>query len=299
MAHLVPFELALRKEAADSLGRQMAHEEAVTQLAEQAGELLAKEAGISSLLTRGMGTLRAVSRGTRNLFRTTQVGKGVATSAAKSAPASGVIRRQAGKVVGSAERGGSRGVQASVGRVQAAPRSAPQVENVSQHGRGSMPEPAASASPTLQASIAQPAGNPYRTSAPPAGAPQPVGRVRPAAQQSPGRVKPAPKQKGKGQQKAKEQPQQAPQQQAAQPTAVQQQTSRGILPTMWRWRAPLAMGGLGLGAYGLYQGAGIAARQLEQTSNTPMAYSQGWSPVPYGYGHTPYGQGTPTTGYGG
>lgn len=64
------------------------------------------------------------------------------------------------------------------------------------------------------------------------------------------------------------------------------------------WGAALpwmAAGGL---AYGAYKGVPWMARQLEQTSTTPMAHGLGWSPVAYGYGHNPYGAGMPNMGYG-
>lgn len=65
----------------------------------------------------------------------------------------------------------------------------------------------------------------------------------------------------------------------------------GILPFMWRNRVPIAVaGGLAAG-YGVMKGVPWAARQLEQTSQTPMAYGGGWSPVDYGYGSNPYGAG--------
>jgi len=57
----------------------------------------------------------------------------------------------------------------------------------------------------------------------------------------------------------------------------------------------MAAGGIG---YGLYKGVPWAARQLEQTSTTPMAHGLGWSPVPYGYGYNPYGSGVQTMGPG-
>lgn len=57
----------------------------------------------------------------------------------------------------------------------------------------------------------------------------------------------------------------------------------------------MAAGGLG---YGLYKGVPWAARQLEQSSASPMAHGGGWSPTPYGYGYSPYGQGSPNMGYG-
>ena len=57
-----------------------------------------------------------------------------------------------------------------------------------------------------------------------------------------------------------------------------------------------AAGGL---AYGAYKGVPWAARQLEQTSTTPMAHGLGWSPVSYGYGHNPYGSGMASMGPGG
>jgi hypothetical protein len=56
-----------------------------------------------------------------------------------------------------------------------------------------------------------------------------------------------------------------------------------------------AVGALG---YGAYKAVPWAARQLEATSTTPMAYGAGWSPVPYGYGHSPYGSGVQTMGMG-
>lgn len=74
--------------------------------------------------------------------------------------------------------------------------------------------------------------------------------------------------------------------------------SKGILPFMWRNRLPLALGATAAGMYGLSKAAPVAGRILENTSTTPMAHSMGWSPVPYGYGHTPYGPGTPTMGRG-
>lgn len=57
----------------------------------------------------------------------------------------------------------------------------------------------------------------------------------------------------------------------------------------------MAAGGL---AYGAYKGVPWAARQLEQTSTTPMAHGLGWSPVSYGYGYSPYGSGMPNMGSG-
>jgi len=59
---------------------------------------------------------------------------------------------------------------------------------------------------------------------------------------------------------------------------------------------PWAVGG-GL-AYAAVKGVPWAARQLERSSSQSMAPSMGWSPVPYGYGHTPYGDATPNMGYG-
>ena len=57
----------------------------------------------------------------------------------------------------------------------------------------------------------------------------------------------------------------------------------------------MAGGGL---AYGLMKGVPWAARQLEQSQGQNMSPSLGWSPVPYGYGHTPYGPGTENMGSG-
>lgn len=64
------------------------------------------------------------------------------------------------------------------------------------------------------------------------------------------------------------------------------------------WGKALPWLGLGGAAYGLYKGVPWLARQLEQTSTTPMAHGLGWSPVPYGYGYTPYGEGMQTMGPG-
>ena len=67
--------------------------------------------------------------------------------------------------------------------------------------------------------------------------------------------------------------------------------SKGILPFMWRNRVPIAVGGALAAGYGVSKAVPWAARQLEQTSHTPMAYGGGWSPVNYGYGQNPYGAG--------
>jgi hypothetical protein len=64
------------------------------------------------------------------------------------------------------------------------------------------------------------------------------------------------------------------------------------------WGAALPWMAVGGAGYGLYKGVPWAARQLEASSTTPMAYGGGWSPVPYGYGHSPYGAGVPTMGPG-
>lgn len=67
--------------------------------------------------------------------------------------------------------------------------------------------------------------------------------------------------------------------------------SKGILSGAWKHRRLLAGGALLGAGYGLYKGVPWAARQLEATSQTPMAYGGGWSPVNYGYGSNPYGAG--------
>lgn len=75
--------------------------------------------------------------------------------------------------------------------------------------------------------------------------------------------------------------------------AVKKAPAKGV---GWRSALPwMATGGL---AYGAYKGVPWAARQLEQTSTTPMAYGGGWSPVSYGYGANPYGEGMANMGYG-
>lgn len=64
------------------------------------------------------------------------------------------------------------------------------------------------------------------------------------------------------------------------------------------WRRVLPWMAVGGAAYGLAKGIPWAARQLESTSNTPMAPSMGWSAVPYGYGYSPYGPGSENMGPG-
>lgn len=68
------------------------------------------------------------------------------------------------------------------------------------------------------------------------------------------------------------------------------------------WKFPTWKAALGLGALGtVYAGSKLvpaAARAIESTSTTPMAYGLGWSPVNYGYGYTPYGPGMATMGGG-
>jgi len=106
---------------------------------------------------------------------------------------------------------------------------------------------------------------------------------QPAAS-TPGRVAPAPQ--------TAPAPKQAPStQQMPQPAPKSSSSGMG-----WGRALPW-VGAAGLG-YGLYKGVPWAARQLEATSTTPLAYGGGWSPVPYGYGYSPYGPGMPTMGMG-
>ena len=62
------------------------------------------------------------------------------------------------------------------------------------------------------------------------------------------------------------------------------------------WGKAALLGGAGLGLYGVSKAVPWAARQLTQASSMPLAHGAGWSPVPYGYGYTPYGEGTPNLG---
>jgi len=71
--------------------------------------------------------------------------------------------------------------------------------------------------------------------------------------------------------------------------APAEENKGGLLRFAWRNRVPIAVGGALAAGYGVYKGVPWAARQLEQTSHTPMAYGGGWSPVDYGYGQNPYG----------
>ena len=71
-----------------------------------------------------------------------------------------------------------------------------------------------------------------------------------------------------------------------------------LLPAMWKHRGALGAAGVLGAGYGGVKGLQWGARQLEQTSNSPLAQGGGWSPTPYGYGYSPYGSGSPTMGYG-
>jgi hypothetical protein len=139
--------------------------------------------------------------------------------------------------------------------------------------------------------------------APAASAPVTPGNVKPTAsgppppgqppwsQQMAEKAKPRP-----GTLKAKPMPEAAPAPAPAAPAAAAEKKGRGIVGRSLLRASPyMAAGGLG---YGLYKGVPWAARQLEQTSTTPIAYNAGWSPVSYGYGYNQYGPGVATMGQG-
>jgi hypothetical protein len=177
----------------------------------------------------------------------------------------------------------AKGHVADAGQVQ---QRAPKVEHVNRRGaRAAPPQPAQS----------QQQGFSWETQA--SGRAAHPGRVKPApaASAAPSGPVSAGAQTGRGAQAARARsakPRPAPQQPAPQQAAAK----AGKKGFGWGRALPwMAVGGLG---YGLYKGVPWAARQLESASATPMAYGGGWSPVPYGYGHTPYGPGTPTMGFG-
>ncbi len=85
-------------------------------------------------------------------------------------------------------------------------------------------------------------------------------------------------------------------QQAAKAAKQGTQTAAKSKGTGWGRALPYA--GVGALGYGLYKGVPWAARQMEQTSTTPMAYGAGWSPVQYGYGQNRYGPSVATMGSG-
>lgn len=122
---------------------------------------------------------------------------------------------------------------------------------------------------------------------------QSVGRVAPSqraapTQQPAGKVPPAAKEVAE-----KVVPEAVKETAKSQVQSTGQEASKGH---GWGRALPwMGVGGLG---YGLYKGVPWASRQLEQSSTMPMAYGGGWSPVPYGYGHSPYGSGVPTMGMG-
>lgn len=304
------------------MGRDLANDQAVEELAKIAGVLLAhgemtpeeyemvKEAFLGRLfragLTKSRGAVQALRRrGSEGVLKARmglsgakQRAKG-ALGKLKPAPkptvggaaarpnAPGVFRRRGGKVT----------------PVKQAPQGAapkPKVEQVRRR------RPAPQAQPTS----AQPTGgHPYRTQAqtvaakPAAKAPasqvasaSPTGTVGPGATTGSraGQVRPADQMpKSREARKAVKQQQAAAAAQQAPAAAAADPSGKGF-----GWGRAALYGGLGLGAYGLYKGVGWGARQLEQTSATPMAYGGGWSPTAYGYGPNPYGSGIPNMGMG-
>jgi hypothetical protein len=292
-----------------------------------------KEAGIFSSIGRfiskrapkldiAAGKVRSRLRSFGQRFkRQPRVAPSVPQQAARPAPTTtGPRVRRKGKVQPAQQRQQG-AVMTERGDIRAAPASGgPTVEHVQRRPGYKPSKP--QATPTGYTSGAAPtgAGRPATAprSAPPAGAEQVGGAGGPYRRS--GRVKEAPKEQPKSStQRSQEMAdqaatkqrttqQQTTQQQTAQQTGQQPQQQQGWWQRLTGGGQPkkpsyglgrLALyGGLGLGAYGLYKGVGWGARQLEQASTTPMAYGGGWSPVPYGYGHTPYGPGMPTMGPG-
>ena len=56
------------------------------------------------------------------------------------------------------------------------------------------------------------------------------------------------------------------------------------------------LGAAGLGAYGLYKAVPKVVQMAREEGSMPQAAGGGWSPVPYGYGHTPWGNAAPNMG---
>lgn len=83
-----------------------------------------------------------------------------------------------------------------------------------------------------------------------------------------------------------------------------QAPSKTLLSSATRGAGPLKiglgkaglLGAAGLGAYGLIKAAPWVAQTAREESSMPMAAGGGWSPVPYGYGHTPWGNAAPNMG---
>lgn len=285
---------------AEDVGRKLAHDRAVFALAEQAGQLM-KEAGlfgrlgkaISSKLTRKASSPvveRVSLRSSRGAAPT--LAPHASASPTASAPAGpskgpGVLRRRGGVVTPLGQAAPTAQAAASAPAAQAAAKPSPR------RGRVRSAQPSA-----------QGAG-PYRQPAPGAPAPQSVEEIaqssaEAAAKNVPlGKVKSAPVQTAQGkvqQAPAQGQVQQAPAQTGTEaPAQAPQKKGWGV----GKWVGATALGLGGLGVYGAVKTAPHVVRALESASNTPMAPSMGWSPVPYGYGYNPYGSGVPTMGYGG
>jgi hypothetical protein len=271
--YVVPRDEVLSKlaamQAADALGRQFAQDQAVEKLAKMAGVFLAQTQNKMSLekLAQAMVFAGELSAEEYEMLKEAgwagkmlkRFGRGV------SAKATG-----AASTVGE----GLSGVKSRVGRIFKKP---PKPEWVPNPARPKMSPNAAynarrgtpGAAPTPQAAAQAPSA---ATKAP-AAAP---GNVKPAPQSTSAPSAPAPS---------------TTSQSAPAPSTKAPAKGRG-----WGSALPwMAAGGLG---YGLYKGVPWAARQLEATSTTPMAYNAGWSPVGYGYTQSPYGTGVPTMGPG-
>jgi len=240
-------------------------------------EEMLKEAGIGTLF-KGLG--KGLFKGVRRAATGTARGARSATS--------GVLRRArmprlAGRVA-PAPRAATRVSGRAASKARKARQAAiPQAAKAKQVG----------AEMQKQVSQAQLPKGPIQVGNVPKGAPPP-GRVTPAqtGQGGPYRTPAAP-----AQQAAAPAASTGTRTVTSAPAASKGTTSapptkgKGILPFMWRNRAPLALGGAALGMYGVGKGAQFAARQLEQTSTTPQSQGTpgGWSPVNYGYGNNPYG----------
>lgn len=303
MPRLITHAETMRKlaalQVADMTGRSMAQDRAVEELAKTAGVLLArrslspaeyellKEAGLFSRIGGAVssgaqsiggavkGTLRKVrgrlssapsrtmqgfSRGEADLLRRGGVKPGEVKAPNSRTSGWGSLKPKEETVWGGAKR--TLPKEAPAGMAPG-PRPAPAGDRTTGWGRGGSSKAGPAKAPTEP-----PAQGPYRSSS----NPQPQAQ---APQQAPQAAQRAP---------ANQPTQQAP---------AQQQGSRGT-----GWGRMALYGGAGLGAYGLYKGIGWGARQLEQTSTSPMAYGGGWSPTAYGYGPNPYGEGSPNMGYG-
>jgi hypothetical protein len=288
MARLVPYsevEKLASFQQADDLGRTVARDVAVTELAKMAGaallyEELEKDA-FGGALIKGLGALgRKAIKAPGTLLKR----RGVAAAAKKQFPARAVpttyVGGAAGRAAGKTRITPMQNVKAT-GTPKApawtapapAGRATPSRPKVEVRGAGGK----ASAATNYESQIgrmvdqAQAAGSGVATKGGGVVRRRAGGKVTSAVAGAP-----------------------APAAAAAAPAAAGKAAKRGgFLRRNWK---PVALGTAGLGALGAVSAAPGAVRMLENATASPWAYGAGWSPTPYGYGHTPYGPGTPTMG---